>query len=473
MLTFNALMRLQCWIVGLLSRLWRGSLTLIYDTPGTDQGPVETTADDATPIDEEFLAPTYDEITQAGNKFVESLLESKIEALASRYNGGRSCRVTGQKRGSYNACFFVKFDNNQEWVVRIPIEPAVFSPWETLLSEVATINLVRVKTSIPVAKIHAYGKGEKLTASPTATQMFLILDHIPGTTVAIDKLVRSDQKIRFKFYGQLASYLAELWSLELPAIGSLMPSDDASRPVVGPLVSRCANVVRQHVPSFVSAKAFVEAHLDLISNYLLQPEADWPEDKVRHDMFCISSIKDYFSGVITPEFENEPFVLSHPDLGPRNIIVNDEMDIVGLIDWQFASTVPRPLCTPPSWVSGHSWTQIDRVMQLQFIVGQTLSDGVPPKLSLIWCKPSTMSFHVAHLIRCPADVGQVFARYFSEGKDAKELLEAEAKLFQNPELALEARRLGQRNAKYTEYLKSQGRYTKCKSDHPNQPDEHS
>lgn len=89
---------------------------------------------------DEYLALTDDEVAKASDNFVESLLPEKIKALASRYNGGRSCDITGQARGSYNVCFFVKFDNDEEWVVRIPIEPALYKPWETLLSEVATIE---------------------------------------------------------------------------------------------------------------------------------------------------------------------------------------------------------------------------------------------------------------------------------------------------------------------------------------------
>ncbi|GAB0138156.1 hypothetical protein EsDP_00006400, partial [Epichloe bromicola] len=329
MLSFKHFVRLRHWIAALLSRLWRRLLPLT-DAPDTAQEPVTSIAGDATP-NGEYLALTDDEVAKASDDFVKSLLPRKIEALASRHNGERSCRVTGQARGSYNACFFVKFDNDEEWVVRIPIEPALYNPWQTLLSEVATID-------IPVAKIHAYGNGEKLTASPTATQMFIILDYIPGTSLAKEKLLHAHSTIKTNFFRQLLSYLAELWSLELPAIGSLMPSGDASQPMVGHLLTQSANDARRDLPSFVSAKAFVESQFDLISSHLLAPQHDHPEDEVRYDMFCISSMKQSFSSVINPEFDSGPFVLSHPDLRPSNIIVNDEMEIVGLIDWQFTST---------------------------------------------------------------------------------------------------------------------------------------
>lgn len=138
MSSWKPFVRLQCWIIVLISRLWRRLLPLT-DAPDTTQKPITTGAGDATPNDE-YLALTDDEIAKASDHFVESLLPSKIEALASRYNGNKSCHITGQARGSYNTCFFVRFDNAEEWVVRIPIEPALYNPWDALLSEVATIK---------------------------------------------------------------------------------------------------------------------------------------------------------------------------------------------------------------------------------------------------------------------------------------------------------------------------------------------
>ncbi|KID95116.1 phosphotransferase enzyme family protein, partial [Metarhizium majus ARSEF 297] len=290
--------------------------------------------------------------------------------------------------------------------------------------------------------------------------MFLILDYIPGIPLSKEELLHADSTTKANFFRQLLGYLAELWSLELPAIGSLMPSGDASQPIVGDLLTQPSNDARQDLSSFVSAKAFMESQFDLISSYLLAPRHDHPEDEVRYDMFCISSIKHYFSSVINPELDNGPFVLSHPDLRPSNIIVNNEMEIVGFIDWQFTSTVPRQLCTPPSWVTGHTWTKYAKLFISQFSIALVLDNQLPKQLKQDWRYPSSPSWHVAHIIRRPADLNHVFENYFAKGKDVKELKEAEAKLFQNPKVASVAQRIAERNIQYTEYLKSQGRYMK-------------
>lgn len=80
---------------------------------------------------------------QLVDRFTEAIDPQAVASLASRYNGGKPCKVTGRSSGSYNLCFFVDFeDGSARWVVRIPIEPQVHDPWTKLLSEVATIRQV-------------------------------------------------------------------------------------------------------------------------------------------------------------------------------------------------------------------------------------------------------------------------------------------------------------------------------------------
>lgn len=311
-----------------------------------------------------------------------------------------------------------------------------------------------------MARVHAYGQAENLAADPTTTQMFLILDYIPGTPLAIKQLLHSHSTVKAHFFRTLLRYLAEMWVLELPAIGSLVPSDDASGPVLGDLLTQSLNDARRDLPSFVSARAYVDSQFDLISEYLLGPRHDFSEDDVRYDIFCITSMKPYFDTAIKPEFDNGPFVLSHPDLRPSNIIVNEKMDIVGIIDWQFASSVPRQLCTPPSWITGHTWTNHAKVFLAQLGVATALDDQLPEELRREWSAPSSPSFHVAHIIRRPADLNHVFENYPAKEKDAKQLEECEARLFRDPKLVSQAGRIAERNLQYTEYLKSQGRYSK-------------
>lgn len=88
-----------------------------------------------------FPAFTDDQYHQVKRAFIKSLDSDAVCALASRLNNGRPCKVVKTASGSFNACFFVEFDQDGlKWTVRVPIEPALDHPWNKLLSEVATMQ---------------------------------------------------------------------------------------------------------------------------------------------------------------------------------------------------------------------------------------------------------------------------------------------------------------------------------------------
>jgi len=134
-----------------LSRLWGHLLHLISVTAiktwnaGVDEnkasGVSEPAAGTLEPNPQEFPSATEDQRKQARKAFIESIDSDAVCTLASKFHNGRSCRVVGRESGSFNVCFFVAFGQDEpEWVVRIPIEPALDDPWNKLLSEVSTLR---------------------------------------------------------------------------------------------------------------------------------------------------------------------------------------------------------------------------------------------------------------------------------------------------------------------------------------------
>jgi hypothetical protein len=51
---------------------------------------------------------------------------------------------------------------------------------------------------------------------------------------------------------------------------------------------------------------------------------------------------------------DETFVISLPDFDSQNIMVDDEGDVTGIMDWDLVQTVPRFLgyCRYPEWITG-------------------------------------------------------------------------------------------------------------------------
>jgi len=53
----------------------------------------------------------------------------------------------------------------------------------------------------------------------------------------------------------------------------------------------------------------------------------------------------------TTQSESDPFVSSLPDLHKSNIFVDDDWNVTGVIDLEFAPVVPQEMVTAPAWLT--------------------------------------------------------------------------------------------------------------------------
>jgi hypothetical protein len=66
---------------------------------------------------------------------------------------------------------------------------------------------------------------------------------------------------------------------------------------------------------------------------------------------------------LQPKFWNQhlrngPFTLNLLDLHQSNVMVDDDWNVVGIIDLEFAPVLPRHMVRVPAWLSGHSVDQL-------------------------------------------------------------------------------------------------------------------
>lgn len=87
-------------------------------------------------------------LDQAAEDLIASINQSKICELASSFHPNKSaCRIFSEwKKGSYNVCFPVVFNNDinslegEKWMVRIPLLPRLAFPEEKMRSEIGTMK---------------------------------------------------------------------------------------------------------------------------------------------------------------------------------------------------------------------------------------------------------------------------------------------------------------------------------------------
>ncbi|KFG77888.1 phosphotransferase enzyme family protein [Metarhizium anisopliae] len=419
--------------------------------------------------DQAFPIVTEDQLSQAKRNFIDSLDSDAVCALASRYNNGQTCRVVKKDNGSFNVCFFVEFEQDgSQWIVRIPIEPAFDDPWDKLLSEITTLQFLERKTLIPVPHIRAYGRDAKLTESSSGPQMYLIADFIPGEPLDKKLLFQADDEARRKFYAQLIDILAELRKLEFTSIGSLMPDPNHStHPILGPVMSMSATTLRlPALPTLETAKEYMEYQFGLVSSFFVQPVADHATEDIQAEVFALDGMKRIFDERIDSELNAGPFVLSHLDLRSRNIIVDQDLQIRGIIDWEFAATVPLQVFTPPSWITGHDSISTNKQIHAEFrsvLDEKSETNKLCKQLGKEWYGlgpyQTDVAFCVAHVLRCPTDATDIFCDFFAQKRLDKPLDDVIAEFFdRNQALASEVQRRTEQCERYTQYLKKHGLY---------------
>lgn len=86
----------------------------------------------------------------------------------------------------------------------------------------------------------------------------------------------------------------------------------------------------------------------LISGFFSPPVSNHTVDDIKQEIFALHGIERIFNQVINPQLDKGAFVLNHLDLRGPNIIVDKNLPIQDIVNWEFAHTVPRQVFTPPS-----------------------------------------------------------------------------------------------------------------------------
>ncbi len=327
---------------------------------------------------------------------------------------------------------------------------------------------------IPLPRVHAYGRDARLTKTGAGTQMYLIADFIPGEPLDKKLLVEASQEHRRNFYSGLIDVFTELRRLEFPLIGSLMPDPYSSPdPVLGPVISMSAATLRRPPQrTFASAKDYMTYQFSLISAFFSPPVCDHTVDDIKQEVFALYGMEPMFRQIIDPQLDKGPFVLNHLDLRNTNIVVDENLRIQGIIDWEFTSTVPRQVFTPPSWITGHDSIRTNKQMHVEFrdvLDEKSRTSSACERLRREWygqldtgisdIDQMDMAFCVAHILRRPTDVTDIFYEFFANKLSDDDLDATVSEFFnKHQSLASEVQRRTEQCERYTRYLRTNGLY---------------
>ncbi|KAH6973808.1 hypothetical protein BKA56DRAFT_645862 [Ilyonectria sp. MPI-CAGE-AT-0026] len=347
-------------------------------------------------------------------RFIDSLDTEAICRLALSYRGGIPCTTFGSpKHGSFNVCVFVEFEisPSKRWAVRMPIPTRAAWIDEKIETELATMKYVAAKTTIPVPRVHAFSFTE---GSPIQTA-FIMMDYIQGPSLK-DLGFKKGKKWRSyprlteaiaKLHEQLADLYVQLRQLEFPEIGALgLPIVDgkASYDCDADDIRVChrpisIEMIMQELEGINPARSFVDALFWVAENeFDKSPDPGFDMRGQRNTLFA----RHYFPRFVRDTWldsvaDKGPFVLMHGDLLMlmSNLLFDDELNLVGVLDWEWSFVIPAQMLAPPVWLSGGDpkWMLIgtnlfyNEVSRLVAAVrDRERALQVPPRLSREWTK---------------------------------------------------------------------------------------
>ncbi|KAI9826624.1 MAG: hypothetical protein M1832_006220 [Thelocarpon impressellum] len=222
------------------------------------------------------------------------------------------------------------------------------------------MKYVAEHTTIPLPKVYGYGFGGDY---PTGLP-FVLLEYIHGHTLIDAKYNTLDPARKRYLYRQLADIFIQLRQLEFDHMGALTldehgnPAFTNNRPlgidfnddqVDG---QDPARMLKPH-DVFTSTKASVRYLMkQAFHNYLRQRDAVGNEGNAKNHLYALHRMRDRALAWVDSRYDKGPFILMHGDLLPANIMVDADVRVLAVLDWEWSQTVPLQLLVPPYWLSG-------------------------------------------------------------------------------------------------------------------------
>ncbi|KAL9091048.1 MAG: hypothetical protein Q9165_004975, partial [Trypethelium subeluteriae] len=297
-----------------------------------------------------------------------------IGVFVAKHHGGTAVELCDPIAGAFNVTFRVIFRDNRSAVIRFPMPGVVMFPEEKTRSEVATINFLREKTSLPLPFILHWGMKEE---SPCGLGPFIIMEYIKHENnlgnIINNPALRSHERQKLDpnidierlemLYGQMADILLQLSKISFPRIGSIAEDgedefDVKARPLSFPMneLVRLGTLPRSRLPQSTSpsTSSYFEtladlhiAHLTSQRNDAIYNAGDCRRKYIARHLFRKLAREGRLATPSIPDTHS--FKIWCDDLRPTNILLNADLKVIGVIDWEFTYAAPAEFAYSAPW----------------------------------------------------------------------------------------------------------------------------
>ncbi|KAI0112201.1 hypothetical protein GGR51DRAFT_508437 [Nemania sp. FL0031] len=282
--------------------------------------------------------------------------EEAVRKLASGLNDGKSCSIEhspvtgpGILMGCANYHARIRFhDGSPSWLIRIPrvTSCAVGFPVPLanylIRSEYATLKFLET-TAVPAPRAFGYGiSGSEIEKDHGVGISFLLIEELPGRPwigngVSGNEATREEKE---KIWGAAADILAELEKHPFPRAGSLC-CEYSGIEVSAVASDRFVTLDPEGPFDTPTAyyKAFAAQYLELIADG--QVYTQYPVDAYLVYRFLRDTAAVQLGQRDTEAQAPARFFLKHVDDKGDHLLVDENLNVTGIIDWQMARVVPR------------------------------------------------------------------------------------------------------------------------------------
>ncbi|KAJ8132736.1 hypothetical protein O1611_g889 [Lasiodiplodia mahajangana] len=265
--------------------------------------------------------------------------------------------------GFNNVVFELAFSDNVCWIARVPYETLDKSHRTSMLSEIATMKLIKERTTVPLPQVFDF----ETSADQPFGYPYILMEYLGGRTLASGLATTIPRQYHTKVAKQLANVFAELQNLTFSRIGRIWRGEDADGPVEMMAMSWHASPgpLDTSIEYFYNQRQ--HENREIMAMHPNDP--DW--------LTACWVLKTALTHIIIEDRVRGPFPLCHLDLHYGNMLFDSDYNLTGIIDWSSAQAAPlEQLSVCPELVifPGLSDEENQPIVELKKLVIESLKE---------------------------------------------------------------------------------------------------
>ncbi|KAI0102576.1 kinase-like domain-containing protein [Nemania sp. FL0031] len=228
--------------------------------------------------------------------------------------------------GFNNVVFELAFSDNVYWIARVPYKTLNTSQRTSLLSEIATMKIIKEHTTVPLPQVF----DSEATANQPFGYPYILMEYLGGHTLPQGLAFSIPPQHRAKVARQLANVFAELQNLTFSRIGRLWCGENIDQPV--------EIIAMDWHPSPGPLNTSLEYFYNQRQHENRETMAIYPD--VPDWLTACWVLKTALTHIVLEDRVRGPFPLCHLDLHYGNMLFDREYNLTGIIDWSSSQAAP-------------------------------------------------------------------------------------------------------------------------------------